>query len=258
MKPYYEHAGIAIYHADCRDVLPSIRGVAVTVTSPPYNTLGSRIPGNATGMHKGNGWISKVGSVGYADDMSEHEYKEWQCVVADYIADATTKGGSFFYNHKVRYRDMVPLHPIDLVRSFMRWQIRQEIIWDRCGAFALNARMFAPNDERIYWMIRKGGDFKWNQASASEMSVWRFPPITEVDGHPCPYPETLPTRAIMATTDRGDCVLDPFMGSGTTLFSAKRIGRSAIGIEINEAYCEIAANRLSQEALPLAFESEAV
>lgn len=68
---------------------------------------------------------------------------------------------------------------------------------------------------------------------------------SEVDGHPCPKPEELMARVINKVG--GDKVLDPFAGSGTTLVAAKNLGKQAIGIEINEQYCEIAAKRLSQE-----------
>lgn len=76
------------------------------------------------------------------------------------------------------------------------------------------------------------------------------PPI-EIDGHPCPFPETLAARCIAAVTRPGEIALDPFMGSGSTLVAAKSLGRRAIGIEIEERYCEIAATRCSQEVLGL-------
>ena len=63
------------------------------------------------------------------------------------------------------------------------------------------------------------------------------------------FPEELPALVIAALSDQGSLVLDPFMGSGTTIVAAKRLGRKAIGIEIEERYCEIAAKRLAQEVL---------
>jgi len=73
-------------------------------------------------------------------------------------------------------------------------------------------------------------------------------------GHPSQKPERLLWAVLTYGSAVGDVVLDPFMGSGTTLVAAKRLGRSAIGIEIDEAYCEIAARRLQQDVLPLSME----
>ena len=250
MKPYYSDDFATIYHGACEDVLPSLSEVACVVTSPPYNTLGAR-QYDRGGMHGGSAWLAKVTATGYADDMTEVEYAEWQRTVAALLADACTLGASFFYNHKVRYRDGAPIHPIDLVRTFDGWRLRQELIWARDGGMALNARMFCPSDERIYWLVLGDDAHKWNQPSASEMSVWKIRQEIGVDGHPCPFPVGLPQRCIAAVTDPDDIVLDPFMGSGTTLRAAKNLGRRCIGIEKSEAFCEIAAKRLGQEVLDL-------
>jgi len=79
--------------------------------------------------------------------------------------------------------------------------------------------------------------------------VISVPNAAEVQGHPTTKPLAL-MRSLLCRLP-SISVLDPFMGSGTTLVAAKQLGRRAIGIEIEEKYCEIAAKRLSQEMLPL-------
>ena len=79
---------------------------------------------------------------------------------------------------------------------------------------------------------------------------WRGPVSTHDTGHPTQKPEALMNWCLqLAEPTR--TVFDPFMGSGTTLVAAKRLGKSCVGIEREERYCEIAAKRLAQEALPL-------
>jgi DNA modification methylase len=250
VKPYYDHGGITIYLGDCMEVLPQISGVNCTIVSPPYNTMGSRIPRAGTGIMKGNGWLKKANLHGYGDDMPEDEYQEWQRQVAALVYQATVPGGAFYYNHKIRHRDFEMLHPLTLVSSFEGWRIRQEIIWSREQAIAFNARMFAPSDERVFWMWRPDGDPKWNQEASKWMSVWRISPLLADGGdHPCPFPNDIPARCMTASTDPGDLVLDMFMGSGTVLRVAKDLGRRCIGIEREERFAEIAVKRLAQEVL---------
>jgi site-specific DNA-methyltransferase (adenine-specific) len=75
-------------------------------------------------------------------------------------------------------------------------------------------------------------------------------------GHPTQKPEAVIAWALAQAPDDVGSVFDPFVGSGTTLVAAKRVGCNAVGIEIQERYCEIAARRLQQDALPFMVEVE--
>lgn len=247
MKPYYEHAGITIYHGDCREVLPYLSGVNLTFTSAPYNQMASLMnepSGSWAQSSGGRGFVEKWQKFGYQDDLEECAYQQMQNDIAAMIAECSVGNASFFYNHQLRWRDSALLHPVQWFHP-IGWSLRQEIIWFRNGGMMMNARMFCRFEERILWFI-KGESWKWNQHATSWGSVWQIP-IEQNKEHPVGYPEELPSRAIAAVTDHGDLVLDPFVGGGTTLRAAKDLGRRAIGIEIEEKYCEIAARRLSQE-----------
>jgi len=85
--------------------------------------------------------------------------------------------------------------------------------------------------------------------SRKQSSVWEINTYPSGTDHPATFPIELPKECILTSTKAGETVLDPFMGSGTTLRAAKDLGRRAIGIEIEERYCEIAAKRMAQGVL---------
>lgn len=244
MTPYYSENGIVIYHGDCREILPTLPEIHLAVTSPPYNQKIDTF--RPSGMHKETRWVDKI-SDGYFDSMPEENYQQWQSNILELLHRCIGATGSLFYNHKLRWRDGNIIFPLDWIRR-SPWRVRQEIIWQRDGSCTLNARMFGPSDERIYWLVKE--KHKWNQDCVGYLTVWKLG--NQVSGfHPCAFPLEYPLRAILATTDLGDTVLDPFMGSGTTLRAAKDLGRNAIGIDIDEAHCESSARRLQQEVLSL-------
>jgi len=233
--PYYSDEYVTLYHGDCLDVLPTLTGVDLVVTSPPYNLSGDG--NNSAGTYFRN---LEDGYATYGDDMAHADYVSWQRDVVRACWDALSDDGAIFYNHKPRVGgDRVRL-PLELVPDDL--PIRQVIVWDRGSGFNRQRTYFVPAHEWVLLVAKPA--FRTNTRSVDD--VWRIPFETGSE-HPAPFPMALASRAI-GSTDAAT-VLDPFTGSGTTLVAAKRLGRKAIGVELDERYCEIAAKRLAQGVL---------
>lgn len=219
LKPYYEENGIQIFHGDCREVLPSLPKVDLVLTDPPY--------GIALNTHY---------SQRKSNDIQGRDYDP-------IVGDGATMDFTFLFD----------LAPRSVVWGANNWpqQIPFQslsdgwLCWDKRTNERADQILGSPFElavvlgQRTYKFIRlqhcgvKNGDGD---------SAGRF--------HPTQKPVELMRRTMKLFS--GDSVLDPFMGSGTTLRAAKDLGRKAIGIEIEEKYCEIAANRLRQEVLAFA------
>lgn len=257
MKPYYEHGGITIYHGDCREVLPTLPPADLVFTSPPYNLggepwphLGHWKPGDSPGgKSKWKNGSDAGGGVAYAshvDSMPHAEYVRWQRDILALCWGTLSDRGAIFYNHKPRVIGGKLWLPLELNPDL---PLRQIITWARAGGLNFNPTAYVPTCEWI--MIFAKPDWRLRSKGASGSGdVWQIPQQANPD-HTAPFPVSLPFRAIntaMNIEQRGP-VIDPFSGIGSTLIAAKQCDRTAIGIEIEERYCEIAAKRLSQEMI---------
>ena len=259
--PYYQDAAVTIYHGDCIEVITEIQQeIDLVFTSPPYNlgnTTGGGNPERFGHYRKSSGisgrggatkWSGVANGYGtYGDDLPHEEYVEWQGGVLCACWDALNDHGAIFYNHKPRILDGVLIPAISYVPESLQPFIRQEVIWKRSGGINFTPAFYVPTHERIVIIAKRA--FRLRSQSASGVGdVWSIHQEVR-NPHPAPFPVELPLRAI--ETVAPTMTLDPFMGSGTTLRAAKDLGRKAIGIEIEERYCEIAAKRMAQEVLAL-------
>lgn len=253
MTPYYDHAGITIYHGDCLEVMGSMDRlcVDVVVTSPPYN-MGLVPGGGGRGMYR-PGRANKGGRFrdGYgecADARTWDDYDTWLRICLAEMQNVAKI--AVFFNHRPRVIHGELRLPMGLrFAPGQRMPLHQIIIWDRGTGIDVNLRHFCTRQEWI--LLFSAPEFQLtSHAVSGSGDVWSLGMEYAETGHPAPFPESLPLRCVSATAG-ADIALDPFMGSGTTLIAAKRLGRKAIGIELEEKYCELAARRLSQEVLPL-------
>jgi site-specific DNA-methyltransferase (adenine-specific) len=219
VRPYYEHGGITIFHGDCREVLPSLRGVSLVLTDPPYgiraqvdNTRFSG--GNQTGPRTAVG--ERVPVRGDDEPFDPSHLLGFKRLILfganNFASRLPDSNGWIVWDKRVGLEDMTG------------WPLGEgELAWTNVTG---GIRFF-----RNRWMGLVRSDEHGEHY------------------HPTQKPVALMAWAIQKWTEPGDLILDPYMGCGTTLRAAKNLGRNATGIEIEEQYCEIAVKRLEQEVL---------
>lgn len=229
----------------CGDALTELKkmpseSVDCVVTSPPYNKNGFR---GKRDQSNGDGrWSGSDISYGeYKDDLDEEEYKNWQIIILDEVYRILKPEGSVFYNHKIRRANHKASHPFEWINK-SNLIFYQQIVWDRGGGPDHNINYLDPITELIFWLTKEIPTVhKTNKKYSTE--IWRIKPDMN-NKHPAPFPLALAQICISLSTQEGDTVLDPFMGSGTTGIACKELKRDFIGIELNPDYCKMAERRI--------------
>jgi DNA modification methylase len=207
---YYQDDWSTIYHGDCRDILPLLEPVDLVLTDPPYGIKRDK------GFEGFGGFGTPIARRRFEDDNWDQERPD-KALFDLLLVKAQSIllfGGNFF---------------ADLLPQGKHW-----IVWDKKNT------MPDFGDCELIWTNLPRNSVKiitceYNGLIGKES--WRA------------HPTQKPLRLLIELLKRysGDTILDPFMGSGTTLVAAKNLNRKAIGIEIEERYCKIAVSRLKQE-----------
>jgi site-specific DNA-methyltransferase (adenine-specific) len=224
MQPYYQDDACTIYHGDCREILPQLGQVDHVITDPPYSERTHKGARTRSGEGGGEVLISfaHIEFDALRSLLDSIDVSRWVVMTCDLLHAAQLM--------------ISPPNNLEFVRLgvWVKPNPTPQFTGDRP----------AQGFEQVV-ILHPSGKKRWN--GGGYPAVWTCNKIC--GRHPTEKPMELYTRFIEQFTDEGETILDPFMGSGTTLEAAKLMGRKAIGIELEEKYCEIAANRLRQEVL---------
>jgi site-specific DNA-methyltransferase (adenine-specific) len=242
-RAYYDDGGLVIYHGDCREILPTVRA-DVLVTDPPWRASAHpfvhRRPGDGRGLAAVDSVVHglRYGSIGEFYPLLVRS----ACAAVE--ADALILCG---------YLELAEI--LGLVSK-----VRSVFVWHKINAAPIPGPVARRDVSFIVWGGERtsvditGKGRRWSSAlfdaarlQGGCMATERI--LDERSGktaHPAQAPLALMTELIWPLDGS---ILDPFMGSGTTLLAAKNLGRRAIGIEVEERYCELAAKRLAQGVL---------
>jgi modification methylase len=146
-----------------------------------------------------------------------------------------------FYNHKVRIKNGVAIHPLEWILG-SKFLLKQEITWDMGKSANCDKIRFFPFSERIYWLTKNPKTKLHNNLNLSD--VWRIVPThkRKETGHIAVMPEEVVSN-ILESID-AKIIFDPFVGSGTTCVVAVKHNKKFIGFELNKEYIEKANTRL--------------
>ena len=263
MKPYYQDSYITIYHGDCREILPLIpdKSIDLVLTSPPYNV----------GMEyeKVLGWPEYYSFMGEWINGSMAPLKDGGVLAINLPKEVKhTKEQIKKYGRRVEKIG----ERVDLMCGDLGYLPREAIVWAKGSEgqpISSNYKMGSDNNIYIravceFILLHSKGRYFYDGGTGRRgkavvpfkdetKDVW-WVPAGHGNGHPCPWPQEIPNRLIRMftlTNKFQPTILDPFLGSGTTAYCAKKLNRKCIGIEIEERYCEIAANRCRQMVFDL-------
>jgi len=236
ITPYYEDNYCTIYHGDCLEIIPQLEPVDLVLTDPPYcsGAHESQKRGKRNNLTPES---IKVRPIIEMDSMGTLGF-EW--VTRKWFLTArkiTNQSG-----HLACFTDWRMYPQISILLEAAGWRLTNLIIWDK-GYPGLGSGFRAQHE---FVSLSSNGQPKWY--SYDYGNVLKNTRLTKTQ-HPHEKPIELLEKLIKTCSQENNIILDPFMGSGTTLIATQQLNRKAIGIEIEEKYCEIAVKRLAQEVL---------
>ncbi len=230
MTPYYQDDFVTLYHGDARDVLPELAAAScdLLLTDPPYGMAFGGFRGvqanvSADGARQGIRLVRQALAV--ARPIMRQD--------AHFLVFCHWESWPDFYDARSPY-----------------FPIKSALVWHKDRGGMGDTEMEYARDYEVILFGASGRRAITGKRAGAVISG--YPPVqSQKKLHPTEKPTDLLGYLIAKHTPANGVVLDPFVGSGSTLVAAKSLGRRAIGIEIEEHYCEAAATRLSQSVLDL-------
>lgn len=243
MPVVYNYKQTKIYEGDAFRYLNRLarNSIDLMIIDPPYFL--------SNGGFSNSG--GKMVSVDKGDWDKNEDPEEFYGKMLDFVDRLLTENGSAFV-----FGSMHNIYMLGYLINKRDFKILNNITWQKSNpAPNLSRRMFTHSTETVLWIRRKNGKQLFNYDLMRELNggkqmkdVWITSTTNNSEKrfgkHPSQKPLALVRRMILAASNEGDTVLDPFMGSGTTVVAAKQLNRVAIGVDIEHEYVDIAINRV--------------